>query len=201
MKYLIIIVFTFIHVAGMPQSSFTQALRLLYFNANINNSSADALINTFREVKDLKPDDKVKLSMSLSDNLAMHTGKEVQRKTYIFRMLKSPLIKNPINSGYIRIAVGESENKKKILNLEWCIQLDNKEDAEAWFDVLKEAFIPTSTKYQFEKDDTLEHAKYAQFSTLKEPASNIRDITVFFSKAKDSNNYEIRIYPYNEFME
>lgn len=52
-KYLINAIFILIHLTGMTQLTFTQAIKELYFNVNINNPLADSIINDFLKVNQL----------------------------------------------------------------------------------------------------------------------------------------------------
>lgn len=139
--------------------------------------------------------------MSLSTNLVLNTGKEAKKKTYVFTMLQSPLPTRNINSGYIKIGVGEAGDIKKIIDIEWCLQFNNKADAESSFEELKRIFVPISTKHHFEDDEELKEAKYAEFSTRQIIEKGMRDITFFLSRSIDSDTYEIKLLPFNEFME
>lgn len=200
-KLLINTVLLLIYATTMSQTIFNKTINKLYFNVEISNSSAEAIIDTLLKVKDLTQKGNAIVSMSFGVSLAMHNGKGAKKKTYVFSMLKSPLPTKNIDFGYIKIGVGEAGNIRKILDFEWCVQFNNKIDAENYFEDLKHLFIPIASNYRIENDERLPEGKYAEFSTREPMEKGIKDITFLFTKSVNISMYEIKLFFYNEFME
>ncbi|MCX6322570.1 MAG: hypothetical protein NTZ41_00005, partial [Sphingobacteriales bacterium] len=133
-------------------------------------------------------------------NLDMNLSGNAQKVFHVFKFNKSPLLNMPVDTGYIKVTIGEVESIKKIIDIDWCFQFLNKSDAEKFFQMLIMIFTPKSTKQKI-ADDELNSGKYAEFSTRTENAGGIKDVTFFFGKSFVTNKFEVRFVPYNEFIE
>lgn len=180
--------------------NFSKTVQELYFSIDVKNLSVDSVISKFMQTPGLHHVEKAMYSKSLTLNLDMETDNEVKKITHIFQFNKSPLPKICIDSGYIKIGVGEEKSTKKIIEIDWCLQFYNKSDAEFCFEELKRVFTPLSTKTRF-SDQELNSERYAEFSICDVNETGITDITFFLSKLVGSTNYEIRMIPFNEFIE
>ena len=89
-------------------------------------------------------------------------------------------------------------NIKKLLDIRWCVQFDNKKDAEIYCDKLKKIFEPLSTKQKTEYDKDVGHI--AQYSTRNQNDKGIRDVAFCFGKSLQTKKYEITLSLMNEFV-
>jgi hypothetical protein len=198
-RILILITIILIPAICMTQTlTFGKAVQQLYYNVNIKSTSIDTIIKEFNNVAN---EYNVSKGMySLSVNLDMNTSGNAKKVSHVFTFIKSPLPDMSVDTGYIKIGIGEDGNIKKILDIDWCFQFLNKTDAEIFFEELKKLFTPLSTKQKF-GDDELNLGQYAEFSTRKENVDGIRDVTFFLGKSVATNKYEVRFIPHNEFVE
>ena len=178
--------------------TFGKAVEQLYFNVDVKKASPESIITDFGKVAQ---EYRVSKEMSsLSVNLSMKVNGDAKLISHFFKFIKSPLPDTTIDSGYIKVSIGEVDNSKIIIDIDWCFSFLRKEDAEAFFEELKKMFAPLSTKQRFE-NDKLNFGKYAEFSTRKDNETGIRDVTFSLSKSINGDKYEIRLIPYNEFAE
>ena len=105
-----------------------------------------------------------------------------------------------VDSGYIKITVGEVGSQRKMIDIAWCFQFKNNTEANKFFKSMIALFTPLSTM-QKQADDTLNGGKFAEFSIKGENTRGIKDVTFFLNKSAINNKYEINFIPYNEFME
>ena len=198
-RILIILTTFFIPVFAMSQTlTFSKAVQQLFFNVDIKNGSPDTIINEFKKLaKDYHVN---KGTSSLSVNLNMNMDGNARKVSHVFKFVKSPLPDMVVDTGYIKIDIGEIGNSRKIIDVDWSFQFRNKAEAEMFYGELKKLFKPISTQQKIE-DDELNEGQFAEFSTRAENAGGIRDITFFFGKSNDTNKYEVRFLPYNEFAE
>ena len=195
-----ILITTFINpVIAMSQTiTFNKTVQQLYFGVDVKNLSTDTIINEFKQVAYGYHGHKGVSSLSV--NLDVNMSGNAKKVSHIFNFIKSPLPNMVVDSGYIKVDIGEVENCKKIIDIDWCFQFVNKADAERFFEELKNLFSPLSTKQKIGEDE-LNSGLYAEFSTRKEHVAGIRDVTFFFGKSVVANKYEVRFIPYNEFVE
>ncbi len=144
-KYLCTIVFLFNQTISMAQSPFDKALNALHFNINLE-TSAESVIKNLTQSNGLTRTSHSGDSFSLSSSMQMNTTETVLKKSYSFAMNKSPITGVKMDSGYIKIVVGETKNEKRILQKEWCIQFENQNGAREYFNMLNEIFLPLSIK-------------------------------------------------------
>lgn len=177
--------------------TFSKAVQQLYDNVNVENTSIDTVINEFGKVAH---EHHISKSMSsLSASLDMDMDGKAKKISHVFSFIESPLPDTKVDAGYIKLSIGEVENSKKVIDIDWCFQFVNKAEAEIFFERLKMIFVPLSTKQKI-GDDELNLGKYAEFSTSKEDEGRIKDVTFFLSKSVVTNKYEVRFIPYNEFV-
>lgn len=197
--YRILIIIFFIPTITMSQTmTFNKAVQQLYFNVDVRNASIDAIIS---KLGNIAFEHNVRKGVSsLSVNLDMDTSANAKKVSHVFKFNKSPLSNMLVDSGYIKITIGEVGSNKKVIDIDWCFQFLNKTEAEMFFKELNNIFTPISTKQKI-ADDELNSGQYAEFSTRSKDAEGIKDVTFFFSKSIFTNKYEVKFIPYNEFME
>ncbi len=197
--YRFLIITFFIPIITMSQTiTFSKAVQQLYFNVDVKNVSVDTIIS---ELSNIANEHNVNEgTSSLSVNLELNMEGNAKKVSHVFKFNKSPLPSISVDTGYIKVAVGEVGGDKKITDIDWCFQFLNKIDAEKFFAELNKIFTPVSTKQKIANDE-LNSGQYAEFSTRSENAGGIRDVTFFFGKSVVTNKYEIRFIPYNEFVE
>lgn len=198
-RILTIITTILIPVITMSQNlTFGKAVQQLYYDVDVKKTSTDTIINGFRKIAQ---EHRVSGGMSsLSVNLDMNTNRNARKISHMFKFIKSPLPNMVVDTGYIKVIIGEAANSKKIIDIDWCFQFHAKVDAELFFEELKKLFIPISTSHKFGEDE-LNSGQYAEFSTRKVNETGIRDVTFFLGKSINTDKYEIRIIPFNEFVE
>jgi len=198
--YRILIITTFlIPKITMSQTlTFSGAVQQLYFNVDVKNADVDTVINKFSTIANEHFVNKRMSSLSI--NLEMNMDGNAKKTSHVFEFSKSPLLNMVVDSGYIRIDVGEIGHSKKIIDINWCFQFLNKADAEMFFDQLKKLFTPISTKHHV-GDDDLNSGQYAEYSAKDENIGGITDVTFFLSKSVATNKYEVQFIPYNEFVD
>ncbi|MBI1782594.1 MAG: hypothetical protein HYR66_14710 [Sphingobacteriales bacterium] len=177
--------------------TFENALKNLYFGVDIKKASS-SLVDTLMTVQNLHHSDTVVRQSNLNINMQLKTDKEAWNYRHIFIFTKSPLPGLKIDSGYIEASIGEAPEIKKLLGVNWCVQFDNKIDAEKFYNKLIETFAPLSTKQKTGYDKDVGHI--AQYSTRKEEDKGIRDITFCFGKSPRTKKFEITLLLANEFM-
>ena len=131
--------------------------------------------------------------------MQLQTDKAAWLNRHIFTFSKSPLTDLKINSGYIEVSIGEASGIKKLLEVNWCAQFENKTDAEKFYNKLIETFAPLSTKQKTDFDKEVGYI--AQYSTRNEGDKGIRDIAFCFGKSPRTKKFEITFSLVNEFMD
>jgi hypothetical protein len=178
--------------------TFDKAVQKLYFNIDVKNTSVDIVINDFKNASNEHQVNKGTSSLSLNLNMGMDNSSS--KASHIFKFDKSPLPDMSVDSGFVKVDIGEAGGVTKIVNVDWCFYFLNKTDAETFFENLVKIFMPISTLHNVE-DDELNSGKYAEFSTRDSHVTGIKDITFIFGRSVDANKYELRIIPYNGFVE
>jgi hypothetical protein len=178
--------------------TFENALKTLYFGVDIKKAPS-SLVDTLMAAPSLHHNDTVVRQSNLNIYMQLKTDKEAWSDRHIFTFTKSPLSDLKINSGYIEVLIGEAPGIKKLLDVNWCVQFDNKTDAEKFYNKLLETFVPLSTKQKTEYDKDVGHI--AQYSTRNEGDKGIRDIAFCFGKSLRTKKYEITLSLVNEFMD
>ncbi|TAD87616.1 MAG: hypothetical protein EAY75_06035 [Bacteroidetes bacterium] len=197
--YRITIIILSIPLITMCQTiPFSKAVQQLYFNVDVETLSVDAIISKLSNVA--SEHIVGKRMASLSVNLDMNLSGNAKKVTHVYKFNKSPLPNMSVETGYIKVTVGEVEGNKKITDIDWCFQFLNETDAKKFFKELSKIFTAISTKQKI-ADDELNSGQYAEFSIRGENAGGIRDVTFFLGKSADANKYEVKFIPYNEFME
>ncbi|MES2774412.1 MAG: hypothetical protein V4722_09520 [Bacteroidota bacterium] len=178
--------------------TFENAVKNLYFGVDVKKASG-SLVDTLMTVTRLHHSDTVVRQRNLNVNMQLNTDKEAWSDRHIFTFSKSPLTDLKINSGYIEVSIGEAPGIKKLLDVNWCVQFQNKIDAEKFYNKLKEVFAPLSTKQKTEYDKDVGHI--AQYSTRIEDDKGIRDVEFCLGKSLRTKKYEITLSLTNEFMD
>ena len=178
--------------------TFDSAVRHLFFRVDIIKASS-SLVDTFLTVGNLHHIDTVNRQSNLNLYMQLKTNKEAWSNRHTFTFTQSPLPDLKITSGYIEVIIGEAPNIKKLLDLQWCVQFDNKKDAEIYFDKLKKIFEALSTKQKAEYDKDVGHI--VQYSTRNQNDKGIRDVAFCFGKSLRTKKYEITLYLMNEFVD
>ena len=197
-RFLIIILTTFSSTITLSQTlTFDSAVRRLYFGVDIIKASS-SLVDTFLTVDNLHHSDTVNRQSNLNLDIQLKADKEAWSNRHTFTFSQSPLPDLEITSGYIEVIIGEAPNIKKLLDIRWCVQFDNKKDAEIYFNKLKKIFEPLSTKQKTEYDKDVGHI--AQYSTRHQNDKGIRDVVFCFRKSLRTKKYEISLSLMNEFV-
>jgi hypothetical protein len=177
--------------------TFDSAVRRLYFGIDIVKSSS-SLVDAFLNVGDLHHNEKVIRQSDLNLYIQLKTDKEAWSSRHTFEFTKSPLPNLNIKSGYIEVTIGEAPKIKKLLDVRWYVDFDNKKDADIFFEQLKETFEPVSTIHKNEFDKDIGHV--AQYSTRKPSENGIKDISFILGKSLQTKNYRISVLLLNEFI-
>jgi hypothetical protein len=178
----------------MQNDNFSIIARQLYYGIDINKYKPDVLISKFKEVEGLEFQN-VTISMPASIYLQMKAeGKAIERK-YLFSFKRSPFGDKNYKVGFIKVNIGQSNNIKKLLGLEWEMQFYKYEDAKELFDSLIERFIKVSKNYRINKDE-IEGGLIAEFSSDIESAQTISKLTIMLLKLNGSN-FVLKVFPYN----
>ncbi|MEO7486272.1 MAG: hypothetical protein ABIU77_04195 [Ferruginibacter sp.] len=177
--------------------TFDSAVRRLYFGVDIVKASG-SLVDTFLTLDNLHHSDTVKRQSNLNLYLETGTGKEALLNKHLFTFTQSPLPGLKITSGYIEVTIGETLHIKKLLDIHWCVQFNDKADAEIYFDKIKKIFDPLSTRQKIEFDKDVGHI--AQYSTRNPKEAGIRDVAFYFGKSLRAKQYEITLSLMNEFV-
>lgn len=195
----ILIITFFIPIITMSQTTtFSKAVQQLYFNVDVKNASVDTIISELSKIAD--GHNVSKGMSSLSVNLDMDMSGDAKKVSHVFKFNKSPLPNISVDTGYIKVTIGEVGSSKKITDIDWCFQFFNKPDAKKFFEELNKIFTSISSIQKI-ADDELNSGQYAEYSIRSENAGWIKDVTFFFGKSVVTNKYEVRFIPYNEFME
>ena len=192
------ILLTFISsTTTMSQSlNFDGAVRRLYFDVDIVNSSS-SLVDTLMAIGQLHYNDTISRQWNLNASIGMGTNEEAWSTRHTFSFTKSPISGAKIKSGLIVVTIGETAKSKKLFGVDWRVDFDNKEDAEDFYNNLKEIFSPLSTKQKIEYDQLIGHI--AQYSTRNENDKGIRDVTILFGMSPQTKGYQIMLTLSNEF--
>ncbi len=77
-------------------------------------------------VEYLHHNDTVINQWNLNISMQMNSGKEAWSSRHIFTFTKSPIPELKIKSGYIEVIIGETSDVKRLLDIQWCVDFDNK---------------------------------------------------------------------------
>ena len=112
--------------------TFTQTVDKLFFGIDISTKSIQ-LLDSFLSVSKLHHSDTVSRQSSLNITMQMNSDKQGWASKHTFTFTESPLPDLKIDKGIIEITIGEAADLKKLLNLNWRLQFDSKEDATKYF--------------------------------------------------------------------
>ena len=182
----------------MSQSlTFDSAVSMLYFGVKIKEAS-NSLVDTFLTVHQLHHHDRIARQSNLNVYLELETDKEAWSSRHTFTFTKSPIQDLKIDSGYIYVTIGEAPNIKKLLDVRWCVEFANKNDATLFFKKIKQIFelVSTVKKYGYDK---MNNGYFAEFATRKPTDRGIRDITFFLGQSLDRKKFQITLILISEF--
>jgi hypothetical protein len=177
--------------------TFTQTVNKLFFGVDISTKSIQ-LLDSFLIVSKLHHNDTVSRQSSLNITMQMKSDKQGWASRHIFTFTESPLPDLKINKGIIELTIGEAGNLKKILNLSWQLQFYSKEDANKYFEKLKQIFGDVSTDKRFGEDKDV--GQMAQFSNRMQTDKGLRSVTLFLNQSKQSKKYELSFLFGNELL-
>jgi len=181
---------------AMAQTAdFDKTVRNLFFGADIMMTSA---FDSLMKLPDLHHSDEVLCQSSLSTTIKLKADKDALACRHFFVFTRSPVPNMRIDTGYIEITMGQAPGIRKILDVNWELQFDTKEEGMACFGKLKSMFTAVSTtkKFEFDKSDKV---YIAEFSTRNPAEKGIRDITLMFGRFAHEKKYRMRLIPINEF--
>lgn len=181
----------------MGRQSFASIVQKIYFDVDISSQSAESILKDFRKLK-LLDEMRPGTSWSLSIATALPKMKDVKKRIYIFRMLQSPLSGQQFDDGFIKVHVADSGDAKKLLNVEWCVQLQREANAHEWFEYLRQTFNAVSIELQSDEDEGLDDIKLARFSSRSADDERIRDVILSLGKSPFSSFYELHLSVFNE---
>ena len=184
----------------MSQSlNFSALVKMLFYNIDISNLSADSIINQFHPIAEKHVVGKK--SYSLFNSHAIKKDLFTSKTTHQFKFKNSPVEQLTIDAGYINFDIASANGLNKVINVEWVMHFQDKQKADVFFEFLE---IKFSTVSDIKKAGTLEFnpGKYIEFSnrTMLNKAA-INDIALFFSKSSANAMYEIKLLLYNDFSE
>jgi hypothetical protein len=180
----------------MSQSlDFNRAVIELYFDTDIARLPAGELINRF---KGLALSHRKQRSGSLSISMDFGNDDASMMETHIFVFNNSPFRQATIESASLKISVGQARKVQRVLDIELIFHFEMRDQAEHFFELLRNKFTPLSTRdsYNEEDDGT---TKISQFSNPDGSNSTIGGVTFFLGESMVSKKYEVKILPYNEF--
>jgi hypothetical protein len=179
----------------IPKETFSEAVKKIYYGVDIKNMPVDKVLSEYETISFKKS--IVNERKSLSVNLALNTDEAATMHSYIFYFGSSPIDSLLVEEAYIRIDVGQTKDRKKIVSVDYRILFQDKQTAEFFLSNLKKTFTPLSTSYKIDKRGENE---YVQFSTESESNSGLSNITFISSPSDQQKKYEVQIMPYSEFQ-
>ena len=184
-------------IASSQTMTFDKAIDNLYFGVDITKVSG-FLVDTFLTMNDLHHNDIVTRQSNLGVSMQLQSDKQAWSDRHTFTFTKSPLRDLKIKSGIIRLTIAELDDTKKLLDLQWSVDFNTKNDAELYFEQLAKIFKPLSTKHKTELDKNV--GQIAQYSTRKPGDKGIRDISLVLGQSLKTKDYQISLLLMNEFM-
>jgi len=196
-SFIIICIFLSSTIIKSQTLTFNKAVESLYFGVDIPKASG-FLVDTFLTMSDLHHNDRVVRQSSLGVSMQLQTDKQAWSDRHTFTFTKSPLRDLKIKSGIIKVTIAELDDTKKLLDLQWTVDFDNKNDADLYFKRLQKLFQPLSTKQKTEFDKNV--GQIAQYSTRKPGDKGIKDISLVLGQSLKTRKYKISLLLMNEFM-
>lgn len=183
----------------MAQLQFSGVVKTLFFDMSLENTRPDEILKDLYNNPHLEAPKAISEVFSLSTNMALDATGKAKKTTFVCKMLQSPLSEIKMESGYIKLGIGEAGRIKKIIDLELCFEYNEQKDAEDVFNKLIDIFSPLSTLEVVDREEVYPLSKHAVFSTRKKDNKGIQDVTILFGKPDLADKYEIVILPFNEF--
>ena len=100
----------------------------------------------------------------------------------------------PFDSGSLHLKLGNRGNSKKLIDVQWMLCFNNRNDGERYVDLVKKIFNPVSVHHEFGTEEELEFSQYAHFSSPARNGHGVRDIILMFFKRSNSEIFEFRIH-------
>lgn len=175
---------------------FQNAVQQLYFNAVLDWSDADGIINQLKKKKQFKLIQKSNSFRSLSITPMVNDGEDSDTYNYIFSFEESPFEDMKIDSGLVEIEIQKSNRARRVTKLEYSLFFSDNNNAQLLFDKLISIFRPIST-YEAINDSLPEIGQLAEFSNQKSKETGIKNITILKVKLQGLNLYQVKILPYN----
>lgn len=198
-RILIIFLILLSSTVTMSQNlTFTQTVNKLFFGVDIFTKSIQ-LLDSFLTISKLHHSDTVSRQSSLNITMQMKSDKQGWASRHVFIFTESPLPDLKINKGAIEITIGEAGDVKKLLNLNWQLQFDTKEDATRYYEELKRILSDVSTDKKFEVDK--EVGLMAQFSNRNLADKGFRNVILFLNQSIQSKKYELSLMFGNELLD
>ena len=198
MKTRIITIFltVFYLTPAMSQdSTYNSLVMRLFFGVNIVEASS-SLVDSLLNVKELHHNDIVNRQSNLNTTIQMGVDERAWSSRHLFSFTKSPFPDLNVKSGQIEVTIGEAGKLKKLLDLNWHVNFDNKMDADLFFEYLKNIFDPLSTKKKIDYDK--EVGLSAEYSIRKTGQKGIKDISFILDKDAQTNKYQISFFLFND---
>jgi hypothetical protein len=130
--------------------------------------------------------------------MQMKSDKQGWASRHVFTFTESPLPDLKIKKGAIEITIGEAGDVKKLIDLNWQLQFDTKEDATRYYEELKRILSDVSTDKKFEVDK--EVGLMAHFSNRNLADKGFRNVILFLNQSIQSKKYELSLMFGNEVL-
>jgi hypothetical protein len=188
---LTILLTTSLTTANCQQDSFPATLRRLFFDADITGD-AGRLFDSLRMMPSLKHFTNNVAQWNLNTAVAM--GSTDALSTYhTFTFFESPIPNLLFKKGVIDLLLGETSEKKRILDLTWRLIHSNYNQAVENFRVLTETFEKVSTLKKITKEKNGDIG--AEFSYLSKSETRAWAVSLFLTKSVNKKKeYEIMLF-------
>ena len=177
--------------------TFSKRVNQLFFGVDVSNNSA-SLLDSFLSVPQLHHRENRAKQWNLNVAIEMKSDK-AWSSTHELSFTESPLPDLKIEKGTIELTFGETDSTKKLLNLFWRLQFNDKATATLYFDKVKQLFLELATIKKFERDKVV--GDIAHFSTRNPVDTGVKDITLFLGESSVTMKYEIALLLGNDFMD
>jgi hypothetical protein len=185
-------------ISTMGQTnSFKEVVERLYFGIYFTDIDSESILHKYQKIATSY---NVQNDIgSLTQAIHMSGDSLSTQKIYTFNFINSPLDSSDSIHGYIKINTTFSLNKTRITNIDWVFKFKEKKEGQNFFEKLKQLFSSVSGRREY--NEVANEGMIAQFSDKDGKNDHIKGVTLFFLKPQNSETYEIRMLPYNEFTE
>jgi len=174
--------------------NFSQIVNKLFFGIDLSDKSI-TLYDKLLSTSQLQHYDNSIRQWNLNVTLEMNSSK-AWSSNHKFTFTESPLPDLKIEKGVIELKLGETDSTKKLLDLNWRVEFNDKTTAAKYFNKLNQLFGEVSTNKKFEHDKEI--GEIAEFSTRKQVDTGVKNITLFLSKSPTTKKYEVLLLFGNE---